>query len=91
MKKEFYAMSFESTHYAIMMEKKIKAKREVDMIPTPREITASCGLSLKIPVDLIDDVVNDLRTWDVDTNMFGIYKVDRTKEESHAEKIIWQE
>ncbi len=91
MEKEFYAMSFESTHYAIMMEKKLKEKHETIMIPTPREITASCGLSLKIPVNLIDNVLNDLRTWDVDTNMFGIYKIDRTKEESYAEKIIWQE
>ena len=46
---EFNIISFESTHMAIKSEKiLLEEKLEVRIIPVPREITASCGLALKI-------------------------------------------
>lgn len=42
-------MSFHSTHQAIVGEKTVKEQRvDFDMIPTPRQISAGCGLSLEL-------------------------------------------
>lgn len=37
---------FESTHRAIKLERMLLNQVEMDMIPTPRAIGASCGLSI---------------------------------------------
>ena len=59
MEKEFYVIAFESTHYAIMVEKKLKDKYNIQTIPTPREITASCGLSIMFKDENLDDIVKE--------------------------------
>ncbi|MGI6066932.1 MAG: DUF3343 domain-containing protein, partial [Bacillota bacterium] len=41
MEEKFYVIAFETTHYAIMAEKKLIEKYRVQMIPTPRVISAS--------------------------------------------------
>jgi len=50
---EFNLISFESTHMAIKSEKLLKeVNLDIRIIPVPREITSSCGLSLRInPTD----------------------------------------
>ena len=69
-----YIIAFESTHYAIMIEKKLKEKYKVSMIPTPREITASCGLSIKFKEDNYKDINNILTGFN--NEMFDLYKID---------------
>lgn len=60
LEKEFYVITFESTHLAISTEKFLLAEVPVEMVPTPREISASCGLSLKISMENIEKVKNRL-------------------------------
>ncbi len=44
-----YIITFDSTHAAMDAEKKLISKSmKIHMIPTPRQITANCGLSIKI-------------------------------------------
>lgn len=44
-----YIITFDSTHAAMDAEKKLISQSiKVHMIPTPRQITANCGLSIKI-------------------------------------------
>lgn len=87
MEKEYYLISFESTHYAMMLEKILKAKYEVDLIPTPREITASCGLSLKIKMSIFEDVKKTLKEVKIDSRMVALYKVDRREAIAIVEQI----
>ena len=54
---EFYVITFESTHLAISTEKLLLATVPVEMVPTPREISASCGLSLKITLANLEEVL----------------------------------
>ncbi len=64
-KNDFCVIVFESTHDAIRTEKAVKKVLDVELIPTPREITASCGLSLKFKVEeltTIREVVSELGT-----------------------------
>ena len=42
-------VTFHSTHQAILAEKKLRSiEVQFDMIPTPRQISAGCGLSLEL-------------------------------------------
>lgn len=44
-----YVITFDSTHAAMEAEKRLlKSGANVHVIPTPRQITANCGLSIKI-------------------------------------------
>lgn len=44
-----YVITFDSTHAAIEAEKRLmKTGAKIHVIPTPRQITANCGLSIKI-------------------------------------------
>lgn len=44
---EYYLLTFESTHAAISTEKILKPA-EVRIMPVPRFISASCGISVRI-------------------------------------------
>lgn len=52
---KYLLITFESTQFAIKTEKKLK-NLSVDTIPTPRQLTASCGISIKASLDDIDDI-----------------------------------
>lgn len=69
-----YIIAFESTHYAIMIEKKLKTQFKVSMIPTPREITASCGLSIKFKKEYFEEINSILIEFDKE--MFDLYRID---------------
>ena len=47
---EYYLFTFESTHAAISTEKLLKPA-EVTIMPVPRFISASCGISVRIRPD----------------------------------------
>jgi len=51
---EYYLITFESTHAAISTEKLLKPA-EVTIMPVPRFISASCGISVRIRPDRRDD------------------------------------
>ena len=51
-----YIVTFESTHYALRVEKLLQDLLPVELIPTPRQITASCGLSLILPARHLEAV-----------------------------------
>lgn len=60
MKKEEYGIiTFESTHHAMAAESALKdARIYTKTIPTPRDITLSCGLSIMTTPDNIDMLLN---------------------------------
>ena len=48
---------FESVHQAIRAEQiLLKAGLRVELLPTPREISASCWQSLKFPADALETI-----------------------------------
>lgn len=55
---DYYIAVFDSTHYALKFEKVIKAGGfKINIMPVPREITASCGISAKLEVDEIEKIM----------------------------------
>lgn len=85
-----FVISFNSTHHAIKSEKRLKEEGiDLRMIPTPREITASCGLSIKFQKDDIDKVKNIMKNLveGEDISIKGIFRVIRNSEERTAIKL----
>ncbi|MCR6545794.1 DUF3343 domain-containing protein [Dehalobacterium formicoaceticum] len=91
MNKVFNVISFQSTHYAIITEKTLKERFPVTLIPTPRSITASCGLSLKFEPEMLPDVVQDLKTTPINEEMLALYQIEKTPEGDQARLIPWSE
>ncbi len=88
MKSEVYGViTFKSTHHTIQAEDLLKdGGLEFKTIPTPREITKSCGLSILFQLDhlyMVEDVISQ-GTIKIDS----VYKYIKSREKSSAEKII---
>lgn len=87
MKEEmFYVITFNSTHHAIKGEKTLMDKGiDVRTIPTPREITASCGLSIKFFEDDINKIKSFLEDSELDID--GIYRINQKVKGKEAIKL----
>lgn len=87
MKKETYGVAtFKSTHHTIQSEEQFKAKEiSFKTIPTPREITVSCGLAIIFTLDDIDKVKEMVENNEIPVD--GIYKYTKNGTNSKAEKI----
>ncbi|MTI65017.1 MAG: DUF3343 domain-containing protein [Firmicutes bacterium] len=77
MKKETYGViTFKSTNHAIKGEKALKnINIKIKTIPTPREITSSCGLSIKFNLDDLLKVKEVIK--ENELAIKGIYKTIR--------------
>ncbi len=53
---EYYTMAFSSTHAAVAAEKYLGEKMPVEVMPTLRKITASCGISLRIEKENFEEL-----------------------------------
>ncbi|OHW61619.1 hypothetical protein EUAN_19340 [Andreesenia angusta] len=85
-----FVISFNSTHHAIKSEKRLKEEGiELRMIPTPREITASCGLSVKFEEKDLDKVKGIMENLveNEDISIKGIFRIIRNSKERTATKI----
>ncbi|NMA87036.1 MAG: DUF3343 domain-containing protein [Tissierellia bacterium] len=84
--REFGVITFKSTNYAMKSELAFKNEEIVfRTIPTPREITHSCGLAIRFDlrdVDLAKEIVDKNHL-----NIDGIFKVVKTENGSFAEKL----
>jgi hypothetical protein len=77
---------FESTHYAIAAEKLLKElKYSVEIIPTPREINSSCGLSIRFNEQLPDSVKDTLTGANI--LIRGIYRLTRSSNQRVVDQI----
>lgn len=85
-KEEMYVIVFESTHYAIAGESLLKNKGyKFNVIPTPREITHSCGLSIKFNSEDLKNIEEDMKC--VNILIKGIYKIQKIATDKVVEQI----
>lgn len=83
----FYVIAFDSTHHAIKGEKILKSEGfNIKTIPTPREITASCGLSIKLDVENIDDVKKTIESNEL--GIKGLFEISINENGRTAKKIF---
>lgn len=85
-KDNFYVIAFDSTHHAIKGEKILKdIELEIRTIPTPREITASCGLSIRFNGDDLSKVREVIGSNEL--SIKGIYEIIIEESGRAAHKI----
>lgn len=84
---EMYVIVFESTHYAIAGEDLLKSKGyKFNVIPTPREITRSCGLSIKFNSEDMKNIEEDMNLANI--LIRGIYKIQKTSNDKVVKQIV---
>jgi len=84
MNKEFYVIVFKSVHYAIKAEHTLKGKFEIKIMPTPREISASCGVSIRISKSDLEAIKETLQA---SIDEFNIYELVESGEGKRAIKM----
>lgn len=73
---EMYIVSFSSTHHAIRTDKLLGENGiKSTTLPTPREITASCGISIRFSYEDMEKVVSLLEENSIEYK--GIYNISR--------------
>lgn len=86
-KEEYILITFQSTHHAIGAEDIFQRKAlEFKTIPTPREVSHSCGLALLFSIELLEKVKEVIGEEKV--NIDSLYKFTKNNRDSKAEKII---
>lgn len=85
-KEEFAVITFKSTHHAIQGEAMLK-KEDIDFrtIPTPREVSTSCGLAIKFNLEILDDIIEIIE--DKKMEIDSVYKIVKKSEDSYSEKL----
>ena len=90
LEKKFYISAFDSTHYAISTEKKLAAAAApIIMVPTPREISTSCGLSIRILDEHLEQVLEALNG--VSKEGMKLFRIDRTSTEKRSVNLDWRD
>ncbi len=86
-KDNFGVITFPNTHFAIQAEDVMKDKNIFyRTIPTPREITRSCGLSIIFQLEDMDKVVNLFNTKALEA--LNVYKLVKEDGINKIEKIV---
>lgn len=61
MNQSYLVITFESTHVAMRTEKTLE-HLDIDVIPTPRQLTTSCGISIRANVTDLDVIKDAMGT-----------------------------
>lgn len=81
---EMYIISFNSTHQAIKCDKVFgQNNMKYAILPTPREITKSCGMSIKFLIEDINTIKDTLKENQIEYK--GIFKI--VKKEDGAKQV----
>ena len=89
MVEEIYGLvTFKSTNYALQGEQIFKDNKfTFKTIPTPREVSTSCGLSLLFLVNDIEKIKELIDKGYI--NIDGLYRYTKSNDGSKAEKVLW--
>ena len=70
---DYYIISFSNTHSAITAEKHLKQHFKIVILPTPREISKGCGISIKFAADDLNGIINSLSSISLSDELYSIH------------------
>ena len=74
---QFYLLTFKNTHDAIGGEQRLKEKEiACTVMPTPTSMTKSCGISLRVPKEALEEVKELISSNEINVKAIYLY-VDR--------------
>ena len=86
-KKEYTLITFESTHHAMAAEEVFEEENiNFKTIPTPREVSHSCGLALLLGLEDLQRVKRIIEEKNVMVD--GIFKFTKEGANSKANKVL---
>ncbi len=72
---EYYVIVFANTHTAISVEKYLSADFKIAIMPTLREISKSCGISVRLESEDYPTIRERMSSSDFDPTMYHFYHV----------------
>lgn len=72
---KYYLITFANTHTAISTQKFLEGKIPFVVMPTLREISSSCGISLKIEAIDYSIILSQMQFYYPQNTMYKIYEV----------------
>lgn len=86
-RKEFILITFKSTHYTIAAEEIFEAEdMDFKTIPTPREVSHSCGLSLLFSLEDLERIKMIIKGKNIVVD--GLFKFIKDGENTKANMIL---
>ena len=77
---DYYVLTFDSTHEAISSEKLLKDLLPIKVVPTPRAVSASCGIAIRVEEELFDKLKALLDEGRLSGNDYKMYHIYRDRE-----------
>ncbi len=72
---DYYLITFSNTHAAIAAQKHLEGKLAFSTMPTLREISNSCGISLKIVSDSSQPIFAAMAGFASGSQVYQVYEV----------------
>lgn len=70
---DYYLITFSNTHTAIAAQKFLTGKIPFLVMPTLREISSSCGISIKITEARLEEIKELLHSFEPSASMYTLY------------------
>ena len=83
----YWLFAFDSPHAAIAAQKLLAGCGAVVM-PTLRSITASCGMSLRLTDEAIDEAKGILSASTIDPALYRLYRVEQKGNETRCTETL---
>ncbi|MBC3804658.1 DUF3343 domain-containing protein [Acetobacterium fimetarium] len=71
----YYVITFANTHSAISTQSHLETCAKITIMPTLREISAGCGISIRFAPEELDHVLAGLKTWNLAAEMYQLYEI----------------
>ena len=84
---EFYVISFENTHSAMEAQKILRPRYSITVIPTLREVSQSCGISVMLPPMDQQEAITAANSLGMEKGMFQLYFAKGDKNHRQVEAI----
>ena len=72
-RQDFYVISFENTHPAMEAQKQLKSRYSITVIPTLREVSQSCGISVMLPEMSQEEAIAAAQSLEMEPEMYQLY------------------
>ncbi|MEA4915254.1 MAG: DUF3343 domain-containing protein [Christensenella sp.] len=84
----YWLFAFDSPHAAIAVQRLLSSCGAVVM-PTLRSITASCGMSLRLRDEAIEEAKRIIRTSSIDPALYRLYRVEQEGKEARCTLVAF--
>ena len=85
----YWLFAFDSPHAAISAQRLLASCGAVVM-PTLRSITASCGMSLRLKDEAIDEARRIMKVSSIDPALYRLYRVEQEGKETRCTLTVME-